>query len=220
MMGSFDVGLMLLGLFSFMAQVVLVLIALGCGIRSLVLLARSPDEATRGRRWALIALGLGMAVESWTFLFFKPWRILGPSPLHWLPLPAFVVGGCALALWGTLGSRRWSSTGRLMIVIAVATIAIGSVLNIQRWERRMGLLHQAGLYDQESRRFLEASETQRRCLEHRKRGEPCDRCKSDQSNEYYAVEFLKYAKLRAATAESYRRAADHGGEPSFVLSVD
>ena len=220
MMGSFDVGLMMMGIYSGLAEFGLVAIALFFGIKSLVLLLRRPGDIRRGRRSALVAIGLGLVVESWTIWFFAPWRFPNMAHLHLIPLPAFLVGGCAMALWGTVDSRRWSSTGRLMIVIAVATIATGGVLELQRWDRRRELLHHAGLLDREARGFQEAAEMQRRCVEHGRRGEPCERCRTNHASEYYLTESLKYAKLRAAQAKSYRWAADHGEEPSIVHSVD
>jgi hypothetical protein len=220
MMGGIDVDGMMKGMFSILADMALVLAALICAIWSLVLLARRPDQAVRGRRLALIAIGLGAIVESWTLWFFTPWRFPMSADLHWIPLPAFLLGGCALALWATVGSRRWSSTGRLMIAIAVAMVAVGGVLNLRRWDRRREMLYWAEANEMEARDFLRASEADRRCFEHQRRGETCARCKLRRVSEGEADYFLKFAKLRAATAAAYRRAADLGEGPSIPQSLD
>ena len=74
MMGGFDYGLVMLGRLILYARYLLLLLGMAFGIMSLLALRRRPLDARRGRRGALIAVGLGVLVEVWIILDFKPSR--------------------------------------------------------------------------------------------------------------------------------------------------
>jgi hypothetical protein len=229
MMGGFNFDGMFLRMMSTLGELALVLVATCFGIGSLIRRARRADDSRRGRRSALIALGIGLAVEGWTIAILPPWQNPSIAPMHWLPLPAFLLGGCALTLWMTACSRVWSKTGRLMIVIAAAALVVGWVEEVRRWDRRREMLHHARSEEEQGRRFFESYNDQRRCLEQKRRGEPCghetgpySRCRTltESSLDYYATDALKASRLAEARASAYRRAAATGEDPMLVYSVD
>ena len=203
-----DFGLMYLALLTLLAQLVLLMIALARGIRSLLLL-RSP-AGSDGPMPALIALGICALVEVWSVLFFAPWRFANARPLLWIPLVPVAVAGCALALWAMRGWRL-SGTVRLMAVVASIALTTACGVFLQRWDCRRESRYWAGIENEQAARFLASAKAAERCEQHGRRGEPCDRCKnqSPDSNRYYTEQFRTYAEQAAERAKVWRRRTDN-----------
>jgi hypothetical protein len=199
----FDPGAVL----AFLAQLVLLAIALICGIRSLLLL-RSPGRAV-GLKLAWIALGLCAAVGAWRVLFFPPWRFPADRPLLWMPFGPLAVAASAAALWAMRGPRL-SGTVRLMTIVAVIALTIAGGISLQRWDLRRERLYWIGFEEADAAKFLAASRAEERCQEHRRRGERCGRCKNayPDPHGYYAKELRKYAEEAAERAKAWRRRTD------------
>jgi hypothetical protein len=208
MMFAPDFGLMFLALLTLLAQLVILVIALACGIRSLRLL-RHPAGSDGSKR-ALIALGLCAAVEVWSVLFFTPWRFPNARPLLWIPLVPLAVAGSAVALWAM---RGWplSGTVRLMAIFASIALTTAGGVFLQRWDFRRENRHWARTEDEQAGSFLAAANAAERCEQHGRRGEPCERCKnqSPDSNQYYAEQFKNYAQQAAERAKFWRRRMDN-----------
>jgi hypothetical protein len=204
-----DFGLMYLALLTLLAQLVLLVIALACGIRSLLLLRKS--AGSDGSKPALIALGVCAAVEVWSVLFFVPWRFPNARPLLWIPLVPLAVAGSAVVLWA-MRPRRLSGTVRLMAIVASLALTTAGGVFLQRWDFRRENRYWAGIEDEQAGRFIASAEAAERCEQHGRRGEPCDRCKnaSPDSNRYYAEESRKHAEQAAERARTWRRRMDNG----------
>jgi hypothetical protein len=200
--------LVYLGLLTLLAQLVLLVIALVCGSRSLLLL-RSPARAV-GLKSALIALGICMAVGAWSVLFFAPWRFPNARPYLWMPFVPLVVAASAAVLWAMRG-RRLSGIVRLMAIIAAIALTMAGGVCLQRWDFRRENLYRAGAEDEQAERFLAAARAAERCEEPGRHGEPCGRCKnaSPEPNGYYARQFRRYAEEAAKRAKGWRRRSDN-----------
>ena len=198
----FDYSLMMLGLLSFISQVATLLIALVCGCKSLLAL-RQVSDVKSGQLHALICVSLSVLVEVWIVLFFTPWRFPASGWLLFLPLPTFQIGLCSVVLWISVRNQLLPRIVRLAVALAVLSLVTVEASELQRWNRRRDLLHQAGLYDVESRSFMDSYER------HASRRAPSD--------EFYANHALRYAKHRAALARSCRWAADHPGQPVPIV---
>jgi hypothetical protein len=195
-----DIGLMMQAVFVAFVQVVLLVIAFGCGVTSLVLLRWSTKHV--GRRLALFSVGISVTVEVFLVLYFAPWRFPNGRTVFLWPLPSLQVGLCAVAFWGLHGRQRFSLLYRLMVIgIIVALTTIGG-LNLQRWDRLRENLYWAEVDETESIKYLEASREAMACYEHLRRGQACERCKKVTPN-YQAFN----AKLFRETAERFRVSA-------------
>ncbi len=221
MMFSFDYGLMMLALFSILAQIILVLIAIAIGCISLLQLRRRPLNARLGWRCALIAVGLSMLVELWIALFFTPWRFPNSRQLLFLPLPSLQIGLCSLSLWITLDLFAKSNLSRMvhftMSIVAVI-VATGCIFWLQTWDRRRELLHEAENYAASYRLFMDTYRAETECNQHIILNKKCKRCIGRKvADDFYAKGSFKEAKYSADMEKAYRWAADHLGEPFPIV---
>jgi hypothetical protein len=189
-----DIGLMMQAAFVALVQVVLLVIAFGCGVTSLVLLRWSARSA--GRRLAFVSLGISVTVEILFVLYFAPWRFPNGRIVFLWPLPSLQVGLSAVVLWGLHGRRRVSGVYGLLVIATIVTMTTIGGLNLQRWDRRRENLYWANVEETESIKYQAASRAAMVCYEHIKRGRACEKCDKLTLN-YLAFD----AKLFHETAE-------------------
>ncbi len=198
--------LMFLAFFTFLAHLGLLLIALVCGTWSLVLL-RGLNRVD-GLRLALVSLGICLAVEVWSILFFAPWRFPGSTPYLWLPFFALPVSVSAMLLWAMHG-RRLSGIFRSTAALAAIAVTLTGGVVLQHWDHRRESLHWAVSEERLQAEFIASAQIAERCEDHVRRKAFCDRCKgaSPGAYEYYAREGRKAAVEASKRAKGWRQRA-------------
>ena len=207
MMPGIDFGLMFLGLLTLLAQLVLLIVALVCGTRSMLLLRRPASDA--GLKSALIAIGICATVVGWQMLFFTPWRFPNARPYLWMPFVPLAVAASATTRWVMRHSRPSGTLGLMAVIATIALTMAGGVF-LQRWDRRRESLYWARTEDKQADSFVAVAEIALRCEQHGRHGERCERCRNEspESNQYDAILFRKYAEEAAIRARFLRQRAD------------
>ena len=124
MMPGIDFGLMFLGLLTLLAQLVLLIVALVCGTRSMLLLRRPASDA--GLKSALIAIGICATVVGWQMLFFAPWRFPNARSYLWMPFVPLAVADRSAHTRAVMCHSRPSGTLGLMVITATHALTMSA----------------------------------------------------------------------------------------------
>ncbi len=199
--GLAPIGILLIVLLAlFVAAVVL-------GARSLLLLVvRRPGDRRRGLRLALMATGLSVLAEAWSFLLHHIPYSPHPGFSNYLLVVPLQISLCAVIFWGLAGSRRISATGRLVLAVLAIGFPMGAVRGIHRWERKQWLLAGAETWA----KHVSEGEASAAGWAERARDETGD---SAQVSREFANRDRLWARYSAEMARAFRWAADHPEEP-------